>query len=75
MKIILFLYVIGMVAVSICDSKPTLKMSEKEKERYDCFYKLCGMSIKGIKTDDDKKKFDELVRRYEDIITTQENEI
>ena len=34
-------------------------------------FKLCN----GIKTDDDKKKFDELVKRYEDIITTQENEI
>ena len=79
MKIILFLFVIGMVVVStydvvvsICDSKI---MSEKEKERNDCFRTLYDMYIKGIKTDDDKKKFDELFERYLDITKTQKNEI
>lgn len=70
--LILFLFVIGIVVVSICDSKI---MSEEEKEMWDCLDKLDDMYSKGLKTYDDKKKFVELCKRYADIITTQENEI
>lgn len=73
--IILFLLVIGMVVVCTYDSKNTPKMTEKEKEMYDCFDKLFDMYRKGIKTDDDRKEFIELYERYLDIIKTQENEI
>lgn len=72
---ILFLLGIGLGVVTIYDIKTTPKMSEKEKEIYDCLDKLSDIRRKGLKTYDDNKKFVELYERYFDIIKTQENEI
>ena len=71
--------VIGMLVVTICDSKI---MSEEEKEMWDCLDKLDDMYSKGLKTYDDKKVFvelcigyTELCKRYADIATTDDKKV